>query len=171
MLKGVEHLEEESVFLTQDREPQPAPFFQFRAMEEKCRLREWYVVRHVLPDAHMQFDHGSGLDFVGTIEWGGNPLQGTFEGKFLRSGAAPSFVSQFQEHILGGAQRLPGNQVVKITLGSQVRIAAKLWPQRKSFDHNILNARLVELFVDASRLVKEMVNPASVVSKIPLKTC
>jgi len=87
----------------------------------------------------------------------------------LHIGAAPRFISEFQKHILGGAERLPGNQVVKITLRSQVRIAAKLWPQRKAFDHNILNARLIELFIDATSLVKEVVNPASVVGKILIK--
>jgi hypothetical protein len=83
--------------------------------------------------------------------------------------AAPLFISEFQKHILGGAERLPGDQVVEVTLRSQVRIAAKLWPQRKAFDHNILNARFIELFIDATSLVKEMVNPASVVGKILLK--
>jgi hypothetical protein len=39
----------------------------------------------------------------------------------------------------------------------------------KAFDDNILNARLIELFIDATSFVKEMVNPASVVCKISLK--
>jgi hypothetical protein len=82
---------------------------------------------------------------------------------------APRFISEFQKYILGGAERLPGDQVVKVTLRSQVRIAAKLWPQGKAFDHHILDARLVELFINAASLVKEMVNPASVIGKILLE--
>jgi hypothetical protein len=96
-------------------------------------------------------------------------LERTFEGKLVHSGAVPYFISEFQKRILGGAKRLPVDQVVKVALRSQVRIAAKLWPQRKTFDHNILNAGLIELLINATSFVKEMVNPASVVSKILLK--
>jgi hypothetical protein len=38
MLKRLKNLEEKSVFLTQNRDPQAAPLFEFGVIEDECRL-------------------------------------------------------------------------------------------------------------------------------------